>query len=85
MAQTSSKVTVRVFARYVDLLGMTELSVPVDGSITVASVIAHVRRLPGGEDLPERVLVAVNHSQADLAQVVGPGDEVALLPPMSGG
>ena len=75
----------RVFARYADLFERTELAAPVDESSTVRSIIEYVRGLPGGEHLPENVLVAVNQYQATPDTRVTPGDEVALLPPMAGG
>lgn len=75
-------VTVLLFARYADLLGATRLVVP---AADVASLVLHLRGLPGGESLPERPLVAVNMEQVGPEHRLAAGDEVAILPPMAGG
>ncbi len=79
-------VRVRLFARYAELLGSTELVVDVPEPATVATVLEHLRRHhPAATLLPPRPLVAVNLRQVALDAVVTGGDEVALLPPLSGG
>lgn len=79
--------TVRVllFASYADALGAAAVDVALPEPATVADVIGAVTRLPGGERLPRRPLVAVNERYAAAATPVRPGDEVALIPPVSGG
>lgn len=81
----SPPIRVLLFARYADLLGTTELVLGVPDPATVGGVVAAVRSRPGGAGLPPILLVAVNARQATLDTPVGPGDEVALLPPMAGG
>jgi molybdopterin converting factor small subunit len=78
-------ITVHLFARYAELLGTEQLSVPSEGIRTVGDLLARLRGLPGGGDLGASTLVAVNLKQARADQAVGPDDEVALLPPMAGG
>ncbi len=78
-------VRVLLFARYADLIGYGEVSVPLPEPPTVGRVIQAVRSLPGGRALPERPLVAVNARQARDTDPVVAGDEVAFLPPMAGG
>jgi sulfur-carrier protein len=43
------------------------------------------RQLGLGETVPPQVRVAVNQAFAALDQPLQPGDEVAFLPPISGG
>jgi molybdopterin converting factor small subunit len=81
----SSSLTVLLFARYADVIGAATLPLPVPDPATVGAVVARLRRMPGGEALPATPLVAVNARQAHLSDPVRAGDEVALLPPMSGG
>jgi molybdopterin converting factor small subunit len=77
------KVSVRFFARYAELAGCDSQDVVVRRGATVRDVLAHVREsIPG---LPERPLAAVNLRQVKLDAPVSDGDEVALLPPLSGG
>lgn len=80
-------VTVRFFARYAELTGRESAGVLVSGnSATVADVIERVREtVPGARALPPRPLAALNMRQVKLDARVSDGDEVALLPPLSGG
>ena len=80
-----TSIPVLLFARYADLLGTDRIVVPVGELATVADLVRHLRSLPGGDALPEQPFVAVNMSQVDADYRFGPGDEVALLPPMAGG
>lgn len=80
------KVSVRFFARYAEIAGMTWREMRLDTPTTIAEVIAHVRRVfPDTQAIPARPLVALNLRQAKLDAVVNEGDEVALLPPFAGG
>lgn len=81
----SETVTVLLFARYAELLGTSAVRVPVAQAGTVGTVVDYLRQLPGGGQLPERLLVAVNMRQVGSGQSVSVGDEVAILPPMAGG
>jgi molybdopterin synthase sulfur carrier subunit len=87
MTASPRAISVRVLllARYAELLGADAVELPVGPAATVAEVVDAVRRLPGGDALPSRVLCAVNRRQALPADRVSPGDELALLPPMAGG
>lgn len=82
-----ANVTVRFFARYAELTGRDSATVVVPGtSATVADVLELVREsIPGARELPPRPLAAVNLRQVKLDARVKDGDEVALLPPLSGG
>ena len=84
MASTS--IRVRLFARYAELAGHDVLEVELPAPATVADVVARVRGAhPGASAIPARPLVAVNLEHATPDTPVAPGDEVALLPPLSGG
>lgn len=71
--------TILAFARYRALLGFDRLEVPV--AATLGDLLADARF----EALPKDALLAVNQSFADRATPLKAGDEVALLPPVSGG
>ncbi|HLG04980.1 MAG TPA: MoaD/ThiS family protein [Gemmatimonadales bacterium] len=77
--------TVRLFARYADLLGTDRLEIPAQGISTVRDLLSRIRSLPGGAAIAETALVAVNLTQARADSAVTPEDEVALLPPLAGG
>jgi len=81
-----SKVSVRFFARYAELAGCDSSAVNVPAPSTVSDVIARVREVfPGMQAMPPRPLAALNRRQVKLDAAVNEGDEVALLPPISGG
>lgn len=81
----SGRISVLLFARYAELLGASSVSVELAPGATIADVVAGVRALPGGDQLPDRPLCARNLAMARFEDVVTPGDELALLPPMAGG
>ena len=74
----------RLFAAARQAAGTTRDDVP---GATVAEVLAEARRRygPGFAALLPTCRVWVNGEQADDATVVEAGDEVAVLPPVSGG
>ncbi|MEX2155904.1 MAG: MoaD/ThiS family protein [Gemmatimonadales bacterium] len=81
-----ANVTVRFFARYAELAGCESAAVAVSSSATVQDVLERVREtVPGAQALPARPLTALNLRQVKLDARVRDGDEVALLPPLSGG
>ena len=53
---------------------------------SVADAVEALRsRVPGGDQLPQRPLVAVNLEHARMGRTIAAGDELALLPPLAGG
>jgi molybdopterin synthase sulfur carrier subunit len=78
-------VNVLLFASYADALGTSAMQVDVPERASVGEVIAVLRSGVGGDRLPATPLVAVNQSYATLADVIHPGDELAVIPPVAGG
>lgn len=80
------RVTVRLFARLRDLAGAGELVRDVEAPATVQTIwdglVAEVPRLAEYE---RTISVAINAEYARMAAPVQDGDEVAFLPPVSGG
>ncbi|HET8623330.1 MAG TPA: MoaD/ThiS family protein [Gemmatimonadales bacterium] len=74
-----------LFASYAEVVGRGAVTLTLTAPATVRSALWELRRLPGGERLPERPLVAVNHTHAALDTPLSPNDEVAILPPLAGG
>ncbi len=74
----------RLFANLREIAGMSRLEVPAD---TVGDVIAAANQRFGDdfERGVETSRVWVNGEEAELADTVSEGDEVVLLPPVSGG
>jgi molybdopterin converting factor subunit 1 len=80
------RVTVRLFARLRDLAGAGELVRDVPAPATVQTVWQSlVRDMPRLQDYERTMSVAVNADYAKMTASVADGDEVAFMPPVSGG
>ncbi len=78
--------TVRLFARLRDLAGSGELVRDVPMPATVETVWRSlVADVPALRDYERTMSVAVNAEYAKMSARVSDGDEVAFLPPVSGG
>jgi MoaE-MoaD fusion protein len=79
------RLTVRLFAGLRERVGAPTLDLDVPEAGTVADVLGALDATPLA-GLPERsFIVAVNREYADPGVAVRAGDEVALIPPVSGG
>jgi molybdopterin converting factor subunit 1 len=80
------RVTIRLFARLRDLAGSGELVRDVPPPATVQTIWRGlVAEMPGLSDYEKTMSVAVNADYARMSAPVNDGDEVAFLPPVSGG
>jgi len=80
------RVTVRLFARLRDLAGAGELVRDLSAPATVQTVWRSlVADFPTLADYERTISVAVNAEYARMNADVTDGDEVAFLPPVSGG
>src|SRR6185295_18649751 len=80
------RVTVRLFARLREIAGASELARELAPGATIGDVwrqLAH--EFPELARYEPSISSAVNADYARMDQVVGDGDEVAFLPPVSGG
>jgi molybdopterin converting factor subunit 1 len=82
----AAKAKVRLFARLRELAGARELEVELGEGLTAADVYALLaRRYPALAGLDESLMYAVNAQYVPPDHQVRDGDEVALIPPVSGG
>jgi molybdopterin converting factor subunit 1 len=80
------RVTVRLFARLRDLAGSGELVRDVPEQATVRTVWQSlISEMPALEEYERTMSVAVNADYSKMTAAVADGDEVAFLPPVSGG
>ncbi len=80
------RVTIRLFARLRDLAGHGELAREIPGPATVHTVWSTLtREFPALLEYERTLSVAVNAEYSRMAATVQDGDEVAFLPPVSGG
>jgi len=75
------EVTVRLFAMLRERAGASEVVLDLPEGARVADALAELDGLADG--LP--LVMAVNREYADAERALDPGDELALIPPVSGG
>jgi molybdopterin converting factor subunit 1 len=75
------EVTVRLFAMLRERAGQPELTLDLPDGARVGDALAQLHGLAQGVPL----VMAVNREYADEERVLDPGDELALIPPVSGG
>ena len=74
-------VIVHTFARYRELLGFQTLELPLPDPPTLGKLLTD----PHFNALSNEALLAVNQAFAERSTELHDGDEVALMPPVSGG
>jgi molybdopterin synthase catalytic subunit len=80
------QVRVLVFGQLKDIASPGELSMEVPAGSTVESLFAElVGRYPALEGLASSIAIARNQNFAQPGELLADGDEIALLPPVSGG
>ncbi len=79
-------VTVRFFASLREVTGLRDTSFRVEAGSTLENLLdSLIEAYPGLQRHRESMLLAVNEEFADLRTPLQAGDQVALLPPVSGG
>jgi molybdopterin converting factor subunit 1 len=80
------RVTVRLFARLRDITGAAELAREVDSNATIGSVWRQLAtEYPALGPYERSISSAVNADYARMDTPLSDGDEIAFLPPVSGG
>jgi molybdopterin synthase catalytic subunit len=79
------RLTVRLFAGLRERAGTDRLEVQLEAGATVADLLDAMAGTPVGPLGPRACVVAVNRSYAGPTDPVRDGDEIALVPPVSGG
>jgi molybdopterin synthase sulfur carrier subunit len=80
------RVTIRLFARLRDIAGTPELTRELAPGATIGAVWRTLaREFPDLAQYERSISSAVNADYARMDTVVRDGDEVAFLPPVSGG
>ena len=74
------------FAAYRDVAGGDTIEIELPEGATAGDLVALLRRRDSRwERLPAEPVIAVNADYAPLSTPLRPGDEVAFIPPVSGG
>lgn len=79
-------VEILLFGAAADRAGARKVHLDVEESTTLAEIWPLLtERHPGLSPMRDTLAFAVNGEYAKMDEHVGPGDEVAVLPPVSGG
>ena len=79
-------IEVLLFGAAADRAGTRKVQLEVESGSTLAEVWPLLaERHPGLSSMRDALAFAVNGEYAKMDEPVGPGDEVAVLPPVSGG
>jgi molybdopterin converting factor subunit 1 len=80
------RVTVRLFARLRDIAGAGELIRDLPAGATIRDVWRQLEaEFPELAAYQRSISTAINADYARMEQAIGEGDEIAFLPPVSGG
>ena len=80
------ELNVRLFALYRERAGVREFPLELPAGATVSDLTDAVRlRYPRLAPPEVKIVVAVNADYAEPEDVLNPGDDVCLIPPVSGG
>jgi len=83
---TQMRITVRFFAILKDRAGCGEALLEMsDGATVSAAIDALSKVFPAIREDVKRCAAAINREYAKLDQILNNGDELALIPPVSGG
>jgi molybdopterin converting factor subunit 1 len=79
-------VNVKPFASYREIIGKKSILIKLPaGSLVSDLIIDLVTQYPGLKSIQNNLVVAVNYEYQDHNHVLQSDDEVALIPPVSGG
>lgn len=80
------KIAIKLFAGLRDRAGTGDLSVELPGGATVADAIEAAQHCAPTEwTAPTSLMAAVNNEYVKFTETLADGDELALIPPVSGG
>lgn len=79
------KIRLLAFGIVRDFFGGPSIEVELEEDATVSALKAHLEVLYPAIKRLSTCLVAVNNDYADNEQVLAPTDEIAIIPPVSGG
>jgi len=79
-------ITVRFFALTRDRAGVSQIELELAPGASVANAVQRIADMfPELKALLPRIAFAVNQTYVDRSTMLRPGDELALIPPVSGG
>ncbi|MFP4000535.1 MAG: molybdopterin converting factor subunit 1 [Thermoplasmata archaeon] len=81
-----SEVIVKFFASARDTVGQKDLTIELERNSKVEDLMNHLyQRYPELEEMKEQLLISVNKDRTSKDETLKDGDEVAVMPPVTGG
>ncbi len=80
-----NQITIRFFAHLKDIAGMELVALPLEQACPLKQIIAQLEETMPALKNRGSIQMAVNHEFMNQDAIIHPGDEVAFLPPFSGG
>ncbi|MGI0032015.1 MAG: molybdopterin converting factor subunit 1 [Nitrososphaeraceae archaeon] len=82
----NDKIKVRLFANLRELVGEREITISLPGGVTVDHLNSEIlKRYPQLESFSNKFVTSVNCKVTTGDTIITSSDEIALLPPVSGG
>lgn len=81
----NSTISVLLFGIARDLTGQSTVSLPLEDNASVGDLMGQLHQLYPALTGIRSLLVAVNGEYAEAEQPLSPNDEIAIIPPVSGG
>lgn len=86
MTSSTIQITVRFFATAKDAVNRSEATIELPAASNASDVLTYfTSRYPAMKELRSFIRVAVNEAYVDLDFKLSNGDDVAIIPPVSGG
>ncbi len=86
MMSAKLEVIVKFFASARDIVGEKDLTVELDKESKVDDLMEQLYdQYPDLEDMKEQLLISVNKDRTDKDENLKDGDEIAVMPPVTGG
>lgn len=80
------KILIKFFSSYKEAVGAARLEMEVMDGMTAGALIERLKKdYPRLAKLTDEIIVSVNLEYSPYDKILSEGDEVALLPPVSGG
>ena len=80
------KIRAQFFAQLRDVIGVSEKTVELSEGATVGDLLASLyRQMPALRDWDKNILIGSGVEFVDRQHVLGPDEEIAIMPPVQGG
>jgi len=81
-----SKVLVKFFASARDIVGKKDLKMEIEKNCRVKDVMENIfKEYPELKKLEDQLLISVNKDRTAKDEILKDGDEIAVMPPVTGG